>query len=266
VALALEADLGQAEVDRRGASRKAVLLYVAAIVVAEAIASAVGAVAGAICDAVLVFAMLNSFAIAPQRPEGRILPFLALAPLLRILSMAMPSRHVAEIWWYPMIGAPLLLGAFLAVRAVPISWPGLGLRRNAVPVQTAIALAGAPLSLLAYEILKPEPLISPLHAPSLAGGSLLLVAFSALPEEVLFRGLLQSAARELFGPLGLAAVSVLFAGLYIGSMSALYVVFIGVVGLALAVAVDRTGVLWGAVGAHALLNIGLLLVWPTVQG
>jgi uncharacterized protein len=265
--LALEPDLSHTEDDRHlPVSRTIVLLYVAAIIGAEAIASAVGVVAGAACDAILLYAMLNSYVVAPNLSESRLFPFLALVPLLRLLSLTMPSRHVAEIWWYAMVGAPLLLGAFLAARAVPIAWPGLRFRREAAPMQAAIALAGAPLSLAAYEILTPAPLISPLTAPSLVGGSLILILFSAFPEELVFRGLLQGAAREFFGGLGPVVVSVLYASLYIGSMSAAYVAFAGAVGLALAVAVNRTGVLWGAVGAHALLNIGLLLVWPTVHG
>ena len=125
---------------------------------------------------------------------------------------------------------------------------------------------GAPLGVAAYEILTPAPLISPLTVPTVIGGSLLLIVFSAFPEEFIFRGLLQGEARRLFGMLGLAIVSGLYAGLFLGSMSAVSVAFMGAVGLGLAVAVDRTGVLWGAVGAHALLNIGLLLVWPSVAG
>jgi uncharacterized protein len=263
--LALGHDLAHTQ-DERRLGGTIVVLYVAAIIAAEAIASAVGATAGAACDAILLYALLNSCVVAPDRPESRLFPFLALVPLLRLLSLSIPSRHVAEIWWYAMVGAPLLLGAFLAARAVPITWPGLGLPKGSVRIQTAIALAGAPLSLAAYEILKPGSLISPLTAPSLVGGSILLIVFSAFPEELVFRGLLQGAARDFFGTLGLAIVSVLYAGVYIGSMSAAYVAFSGVVGFGLAIAVDRTGVLWGAVGARALLTIGLLLVWPTVHG
>jgi len=203
---------------------------------------------------------------APDRPESRVLPFLALAPLLRLLSLTMPNRHVAEIWWYAMAGAPLLLAAFLAARAVPVGWPGLAFRRRRLWMQVPIALLGVPLGMAAYEILTPEPLISPLTVPTVIGASLLLIVFSGFADEVVFRGLLQGAARELFGVLGLVVVSALYAGLYIGSLSAAYVAFAGGVGLVLAVAVDRTGMLWGAVGARALLTIGLLIVWPTVLG
>lgn len=251
---------------RLGAGRVIVVLYVAAIIGAEVIAVAVGPVAGVACDAAVLLALLNSYAFAPDRSESRCLAFLALAPLLRVLSLTLPNRHVAEIWWYAMAGAPLLLGAYLAAREVPVSWPGLRFRRDGALTQAAIALAGVPLGVAAYEILTPSPLIAPLTAPSLVGGAVILVVFSAFAEELVFRGLLQGAALALFGRFGLVIVGVLYAGLYIGSLSVGYVAFIGVVGLALAIAVERTGVLWGAIGAHALLNIGLLLVWPTVHG
>jgi uncharacterized protein len=249
---------------RLDTGRALVLVYVAALIGAEATGAAVGAVPGAAFHAVVLFALLNTYAIAPDRPAARVLPVLALVPLLRLFSLTMPSRHFAEIWWYAMVGAPLLLAAFLATRAVPVAWPGLRLGRRALPLQAAIALAGAPLGLAAYGILTPAPLISPLTAPRLLGGAFILIVFSAFLEELIFRGLLQGAARELFGRFGLVIVSVLYASLYVGSLSAPYVGFVGVVGLMFAVAVERTGILWGAVGAHALMNIGLLLVWPTV--
>jgi membrane protease YdiL (CAAX protease family) len=247
-------------------SRTVVLLYVFAIAGAEAVASTIGPVAGAACHAMVLVAILNDYAFAPESPGSSVFPCLALAPLLRLLSLTMPSRHVAEVWWYAMVGAPLLLGAFLAARAVPVTWPGLRLRKRGVPVQIAIALTGAPLGLAAYEILSPAPLVSPAAFPTFFGACVILILFSALPEEVIFRGLLQGSVRELFGVVGLVIVSGLYAALYVGSMSAEYVAFAGGVALVFAIAVDRTGMLWGAVAARALVNIGLLLVWPTLYG
>jgi hypothetical protein len=246
--------------------RAIVLFYVAALIGAEVIAAAVGPVSGAACHAVVLLALLNTYAISPDLPEGRLLALLALVPLLRILSLTMPNRHVAEIWWYGMVGVPLMLGALLAARLVPTAWPDLSIRREQLLAQVAIALAGAPLGVAAFEILTPAPVISPLTAPSFLGGAFILIVFSAFLEELIFRGLLQRGARELFGGLGLVIVSVLYASLYVGSLSAPYIAFVGAVGLMFAVAVERTGILWGAVGAHSLLNVGLLMVWPTVHG
>jgi membrane protease YdiL (CAAX protease family) len=142
----------------------------------------------------------------------------------------------------------------------------LSIRREQLPAQVAIALAGAPLGIAAFEILTPAPVISPLTGPNFLGGAFILIVFSAFLEELIFRGLLQRGARELFGRLGLVIVSVLYASLYVGSLSAPYIAFVGAVGLMFAVAVERTGILWGVVGAHSLLNVGLLMVWPTVHG
>jgi membrane protease YdiL (CAAX protease family) len=246
--------------------RASALLFVAAIIGAEVIALAVGPVAGAACDAVVLVAILNAYAAAPDRPESRLFPALALAPLLRLLSLTIPNRHIADIWWYAMVGAPLLLAVFPAGRVVPVSWPGLRIRRMDVRSQMPIALIGVPLGIAAYEILKPDAVISPLGAASAVGGSVILIVFAALPEELVFRGLIQGAAREVFGPLGLLIVSVLSAGLYIGSESVAYVAFMGAVALALSFEVDRTGLIWGAIVARSLIDIGLLLAWPAVLG
>lgn len=250
---------------RLDTGRALVLVYVAALIGAEVVAVVVGAVPGAVCHAVVLLLLLNTYAVAPDRPAGRLLALLALVPLLRLLSLGMPNRHLAEIWWYEMVGAPLMLGAVLVGRLVPTAWPDLSLGRAQLLAQAAIALAGAPLGLAAYEILTPAPLISPLTVPTFLGGALILTVFSAFLEELVFRGLLQHGARELFGRPGLVIVSVLYASLYVGSLSVPYVALVGAVGLMFAVAVERTGILWGAVGAHALMSIGLLMVWPTVH-
>jgi uncharacterized protein len=238
--------------------------YVSAIMAAEAVAIAVDGVAGAICHAGVLLALLMTYSLTAHRAHSHLIYLLALVPLLRILSLTMPTRHVAEIWWYPMVGAPLLLAAFLATRAVHVPWPGLRMRRKDASYQAAIALTGAPLGVAAYAIMTPEPLISPLSVPRLLVGVIVLVVFSALAEEIVFRGLLQGAAREAFGVFGILIVGLLYSSIYAGSLSAAYMGFSGAVGIALAAAVDRTGVLWGAVGARALVIVGLLLVWPVL--
>jgi membrane protease YdiL (CAAX protease family) len=44
------------------------------------------------------------------------------------------------------------------------------------------------------------------------------------------------------------------------------VILMGATGVGLSLAVKRTGRIWGPIGAHALLDIGLLVVWPAVLG
>ena len=118
--------------------------------------------------------------------------------------------------------------------------------------------------LFAYLILRPRPLVSPLTWHSLLLSTIVLLVFAALIEELIFRWLLQDVAVRLLGPPGLVLANALYASTYAGSLSAGFALFMGAVGLAFAVAVRRTGLLWGVVAAHALLDLGLLVIWPSL--
>jgi membrane protease YdiL (CAAX protease family) len=56
--------------------------------------------------------------------------------------------------------------------------------------------------------------------------------------------------------------SILFATMYIGSLSLSYVIFMGLVGLFFSWCVYRTASLWGVTLAHGVMMAGMLLVWP----
>ncbi len=117
----------------------------------------------------------------------------------------------------------------------------------------------------AYAILRPAPVAS-LDWSHLLVGSLTLLVFAAFVEELLFRGLLQQAAVRVFGTTGALLVNVVFAVTAIGSLSAGYALFVGLMGGWFSFAVGRTRCLWGVIGAHALAAVGLILVWPVVLG
>src|SRR5881227_941054 len=86
-----------------------VLAYSAAIAVAEVIGVLVGVIPALLCHAILLPVLLNHYALSDRAPYRRILPVLALAPLLRILSLSIPFGQVPQIYWYAMIGTPLLV-------------------------------------------------------------------------------------------------------------------------------------------------------------
>jgi hypothetical protein len=99
---------------------------------------------------------------------------------------------------------------------------------------------------------------------SIAIGSMILLIFNGFTEELMFRGLLQRVADEIWGRAGFLLSGALFAIMYIGSLSADYVLFIGLVGLFFGWCVNRTGSIWGVVLAHGILSIGMLLVYPSM--
>ena len=98
--------------------------YVAAIAGAEFVVARVGVVPGLICHALILLALLDHYAWQRSAPYRRALPVLALAPLLRILSLAMPIGAVPRLYWYVLVGLPLLAGVMLAGRLLDVGPQG----------------------------------------------------------------------------------------------------------------------------------------------
>jgi membrane protease YdiL (CAAX protease family) len=232
----------------------------ALIVAAELVLAVVGVVPGVICLAAVAFVLLNAEAL---QPRAALPALMALVPMLAIIGAAVSTRDVAQSYWYALAGAPVLAAVWAVGRATPVSWSVLAIRGVDLRAQLPIALAGIPLGAIAYAILRPAPLVRDVTSFRFVVAVVILVVFVAFAEELLFRGVLQQAAEAaLGGARGRLLVSFLFAAAYIGSLSAAYVAFLAVVGLRFSAVAARTGSLWGVVAAHALLDIGLLLVWP----
>jgi len=236
--------------------------YIAAIAVAEAIGAFVGAVPGALCHALLIPMLLSHYVFGEHAPYRRMLPALAVAPLLRILSLTMPVRQAPQMYWYAMVGIPLLVAVALIMRLLDLSWPSLGMRRRPWRPQMFIACSGLPLSLAAFFILRPKPVIASFDWRDVAIGTVILLIFAGFTEEIIFRGMLQQVAHELFGRADVFCGSILFAIMYLGSLSSSYILFIGLLGLFFGWCVKRTGSIWGVVLAHGFINTGMAFVWP----
>ncbi len=246
-------------------------IYAILIIGAEIIGTLGAVVPSVICDAIIILVLLADYATLDEQVSyRRLLPALALLPLLRLLSVTMPIREVPQLYWYAMIGIPLLLAAIVAARTLELSCSDLGLGlasrgRFMWLYQATIAASGLPLSFAAFWLVpRPQPLPTTFTGRDLILAPIILFLFTGFAEEIIFRGILQQTARQALGPFSIIYSSVLFATMYIGSLSPAYVIFVGLVGLYFGWCAYRTGSLWGVVLAHSLLNIGVLLIWPLI--
>jgi membrane protease YdiL (CAAX protease family) len=263
---ALDGDLAR----RSQAAALVVVLYTVAIVGAEGVAVVGGVAAGIVCDAVLLGLLWTHYVLAshggvrslvPAQPLPRALLALALLPLLRILSVTMPVNVLPQISWYALIGVPLLLGAVLTARVLDLSASRVGLRGQGWwPGQALIALSGLPLAVIALALLKAEPLIARTDVGPVLVDALILLIFVGFTEELVFRGVLQQVAVDVFGRAGLLWSSALFAFMHLGSLAPSYVLFMLLVGLFFAWCVERTGALWGVAAAHGVFISLVLLI------
>lgn len=190
---------------------------------------------------------------------------LALAPMIRVLSLALPLKDIPVMYWFLIVGAPLFAAAYVVVRLTGYRKYDICLMvpRGRWLVQAGIALTGIPLGVLEFTILKPSPLVSSLTFGEIILPSLILIVFTGFMEELIFRGILQRAAQDVMGGWrALLYVGLLFAVLHITHLSALDVLFVWGVALLFSLFVRNTGSLLGVTLAHGFTNIGLYIIWP----
>lgn len=217
-------------------------------------------VAGFVLHCLLLVLLVNQHLLASRRESRgkaeRSPLFLALAllPLLRILSLTMPVDQVPRVLWPAAAAAPLVVAMLLLARQqgwsprMPTRWHHHAL----------VAAAGIPLGGLGYLLL---PATTPLRAWSLPLGALVAVA-TGVVEEVLFRGVLQSALRRQFGSSCFLLTAAASSAAHVGTRSAAAVAFCTGTALLFGWLVERNGAVVGVAGAHGILNLYALALLP----
>src|SRR5204862_5300755 len=148
-----------------------------------------------------------------------------------MISLALPLSRFPQMFWYPMLAAPLLLATALIARHTRLGWKDLGLRRLSLPLQLALPMGGLGIGALEYLILRPTPSHMDLSWPGVLLSCLILLLFTGFLEELIFRGLMQQFALAALGPrAGLWYIAILFGVLHMGYLSIADIVFVTLIG------------------------------------
>ncbi len=236
--------------------------YLRAIAIAESVTVFIAPLPGIIVYAILIPLLLIQFARSNQTSPFRLLPALVLMPILRILSLTMPTQLVPVTYWPILIGIPLLVGVWLTVKLVDSSREQIGLQLRNVPLQLAIGMTGIPLSLLAYHVLRFSH--EETHLPETLTGLVILLIFSGVVEELLFRGVILDAARDVYGQGAIVYSTILYVIMCLGTLSIGLVVIVGISGLIGAWCTERTRSLLGAILLRTCFLSGLIAIWPAI--
>ena len=242
---------------------KTALVYLLVITVAEVITVVIEPVWGIACHIIVLVAVIVHAAIVSEQTRQQLLLSLALVPLVRIISLSMPLANIPQIWWYPIVYAPLLAAAFQVARLLNYRLEQIGLNFKRISIQLAVALTGFIFGVAEYFILTEEAETTGLvlRETWILSAFLLLVC-TGFVEEVIFRGVLQRSAVEIFGWWGIVYVSLLFAIVHLIHYSALDIAFVFVIALFFGWVVKKTGSLLGVTLSHGIANIVLFLVAP----
>jgi membrane protease YdiL (CAAX protease family) len=243
------------------------LLVLALTTMAELVTTFIEPRGGMLLHGVTILLLLYNFSEIAASTVRRLQTVLLLIPMIRILSLALPLSAWPQISWYLAASVPLFATMMLIIQQESWHREELGLTLHRFPLQLAIGIVGIELGWVEYQILQPTPLATELTWQALWLPALILLVSTGLLEELLFRGLLQSAAISLIGrgP-ALLFVATLFAVLHIGYASVLDVLFVFVIGLVFGLFVDRTRSILGVTLAHGITNISLFLLWPLWLG
>jgi membrane protease YdiL (CAAX protease family)/LysM repeat protein len=240
------------------------LAYLVALVLAEVLTAFLLPAGGMILYGLILAALLVHSSRAVSGQERSFLVILALVPLTRLVALTLPPGYIDPIYWYLLIGVLLSIAVVICARLAGYSRPEIGLRISAgeLPLQLLIGLSGLGIGLVEYLILRPEPYLQSFNWSRFLLAALILLVFSGLLGEVIFRGLLQTASLQLLGRWGILYSALVFALLGLGYRSLLNFGFVFLVALGFGVIAASTRSLVGVSFAHGLASMGLFLVFP----
>ncbi|MDD5700808.1 MAG: type II CAAX endopeptidase family protein [Dehalococcoidales bacterium] len=238
------------------------VVYFLAITGAETVTTFVSPIWGMVIHIVIFLALLVHSALTSRELYRRLLLPIALVPLVRIISLSMPLAGLPQIWWYPIIYAPLLIAGIAVMKILNQEPKQVGFTMKRVPLQLLIMLTGVPLGIAEYSILTPQAMVNEFTWQGIWLPALVLVICTGFVEEFIFRGVLQHSMVEAFKWRGIVYVSMLFAILHMGYLSWTDGIFVFLVALFFGWIVNKTGSLLGVSLAHGVTNVMLFLVVP----
>ena len=136
------------------------------------------------------------------------------------------------------------------------------LRVHRPALDLAIGVVGVFAGLAGYYLLRPAPLLANPSALGYAAMVVILFLFGGVLEELVFRGLVQNAAANVFGGQlrGAVFAAALETALYSGSGSIPYALLVGGVGFVFGWALTRRLSLWGVALSHGLMLVTMAVV------
>jgi membrane protease YdiL (CAAX protease family) len=238
------------------------LTYLAAVAASELLWQPLGisVLATAACNGLLALLLCLGLRATTDARTAALLPPLVAISVVRLITLAALPANVHPLQRLVVVGGPALVAAGASARLRSPEWRLLRPRRGGWSGQALVTLGGIPLALLVW-LLAPPTVQLPAGASTVVAGTV-LVLFAALPDELLYRGLLVPASVGVAGGWGLPLASLAYALAYLPGGSAWTVLLAFLVSMVLGWCRQRTGSVVGVVAAHGLLNVLVYLMLP----
>jgi membrane protease YdiL (CAAX protease family) len=189
-----------------------------------------------------------------------LLPPLVAVSVVRLLTLAALPGDVSPLLRLLVVGVPALVAIAMAARQRSPAWWLLQPRTGGWAGQLLVALVGIPSALFIWAIAPPTIQVG--GDASMTMTAAVLVIFAALPEELLYRGLLVPAAADVVGGWGVPFAAAVYALAFLNGGSIRTVLLAFLLGMVLGWCRHITGSVVGVIGAHSLVNIIVFLLLP----
>jgi membrane protease YdiL (CAAX protease family)/phage FluMu protein Com len=263
------------------ANLRVAISYLIAIAIAEAFTASFRAnnldstkylYLGLILHAFILVMLIGHSSMSKSKDISNVLLAMAMAPLIRMISLTMPLYRFAYPGWFLILSIPLLIAPLAIAYVQGIPGKALGLTLGKKPIlQILTILFGLGFGAFEYMVLKPALMIpAEVTVYTVTAAVLLLALATGFSEEFIFRGIIQNSTINAFGTkAGVLFTSILFAILHIGNITGwnftiLDIPLVFMVGFVYSIVMLKTRSIIGISISHTLTNVTLFIICPIV--
>lgn len=244
--------------------KPAVLLPVTAIIIAEAFIFLKYTKYGIGIHIITLLALsLTAYRIR-ETETSNLLQALSLLPLFRILNTTMPVFFTQTLYLFPLIYGPIFISMYFVAKNQEFTRQEMGISFQKLYLYLpASIILGMVLGKIEYNTIKVESLVPVPTLKNLLIFAVIMIAFTGLAEELLFRSIIQTRLEQtISGMGGLIIASLLFGAMHSGYGSAKEIIFTFSAGFLIGYLFQKTRSLPFIALTHGLINVFLFALIP----
>ncbi len=244
--------------------KPAILLPVSAIIVAEALLFLKYTRYGIILHIITLLALSLAASRVRDIEISNLLQVLALLPLFRILNTTMPIFFTKTLYIFPFVYGPIFISIYYVAKSQKFSGREIGVSFEKLHIYfPASVILGMVLGRMEYSIITVENLTPAPTFQSVLVFMVIMLVFTGLSEELLFRSMVQTRLEQAAGSMGgLIIASMLFGAMHSGYGTIYEIIFTTSAGFLIGYLFQRTRSLAFVALTHGMINIFLFGVIP----
>lgn len=195
---------------------------------------------------------------------SNMLQALALLPLFRILNTTMPIFFSKTLYIFPMVYGPIFISMYYVAKNQNFTKQELGIYLGKPQIYIPVSIAlGLLLGIIEYNTIIVESLVPVATLQNILIFTFIMIIFTGLPEELLFRSIVQTRLEQSTGNIGgLVIASFLFGAMHSSYGNIYEIMFTTSAGFLLGYLFQKTRNLPFLALTHGMINVFLFGLLP----